>query len=110
MRFHFPDSSLSYVCGDVFFSLHPMEEGEGENIECCCTPYFHEFIRREVLVLVMGSSCDIGSCNKAQLSGRMTNKLASGWSAHLISDRIRAGSCWKLCVPIILAASIEKGA
>ena len=87
-----------------------MEEGEGENRECCCTPDFQEFICRVVLVLVMGSLCGIGSCDEMRLSGRTANEQASGWSARLVSDQIRAGSYWKLCVLVLLTANKEHGA
>ena len=85
-----------------------MEE-EGENRERCCTPYFHKFVCHGVSVLMMGSSCGIGSCDKTRLSGMMTNELSSGWSASLVPSQIRADSCWKLCPPL-LVVDIEQGA
>ena len=65
------------VCDDVF-SLHLMKKEA--NRERGCTPGFQEFICHGVSVLAMGSSCSISSCNEAQLSEKMTNELASGWS------------------------------
>ena len=45
---------LCLVSSDVFFFLHLIEEGEGENRECCCTHDVQEFICHRVLVLAMG--------------------------------------------------------
>ena len=64
---------LCLMRSDVFFFLHPVEEGEGEIRERCCTPGVQEYVYRGVLVLTMSSSCDICSC----------------WSTRLVSDRIR---------------------
>ena len=54
-----------------------MENGEGVNRERGCTLDYREFVCHGVSVLAIGSSCGIGSCDEARLSGRMTNELAS---------------------------------
>ena len=85
-----------------------MEKG-GANREHSYTPDYREYVCHGVSVLAMGSTYDVGSCDEARLSGRTTDELTYGWSACVVSNRIRVGSCWKLRVPILLAVKIRHG-
>ena len=93
--------------GDVFFLLHLVEKGEGENGNGRCTLGVQESVCRGVSVLEIGPSRSFGSRNEAWLSGRTKNVLASAYSANLDSDHKRPGRGWGLTPFSILAMIIR---
>ena len=78
------------VGGDVFFLHHPVEEGEGEDGNGCCTPDVQEFICRGTSVLVMGSSRKVSLRDEAWMSGRIGRTPAS-LLACMVFDQIGLG-------------------
>ena len=82
------------VASDIFFSLRPVEEGEGEDGDGCCASDIQEFDYRGMSLFVMGSSRKVSLHDEASLSGRVGKALVFAWSVRLVFDQIGPGWSW----------------